>query len=228
MQALDGFPIELSLEETLARLNIDERRAEKLQANMIFKTALSLIHPRAIYGQSSVTSRSKEKVSIGGVDFTSRILTRNLDGTDRVFPYIITIGEALEAEARASKKIAGQLLLDELGNSALDASVSYLQSHISQKQRLKTISHMSPGQLDWSISQQKQLFSIFDDVENLIGVRLTESLLMIPRKSVSGIMFPTEIPFISCQLCQRQNCSSRRVPYDEAVSKVYISDQPED
>lgn len=222
MEALDGFPIELSLEEALARLNIDERRAEKLQANEILKTAMSLIHPRAIHVQSSVTSHGRDNVRIGGVDFASRILTKNLDGTETVFPYIITIGEALETEARASKNILGQLLLDELGNSALDASVRYLQSHISQKLGLKMICHMSPGQLDWSISQQRQLFSMFDDVESKIGVKLTDSLLMIPRKSVSGIMFPTETPFTSCQLCQRRNCSSRKVPYDEAVSKEYI------
>lgn len=222
MEALDGFPIQLSLEETVAKLGIDGRRAEKLQANELFKTAVSLIHPKALHARALVTHRSGDTVSISGLNFTSRILARNLDRAETVFPYIITIGEALETEVRASKNIVGQLLLDELGNAALESSVNYLQSRISQEYGLDTISHMSPGQLDWSISQQRQLFSIFGNVEDRIGVRLTDSLLMVPRKSVSGVMFPTDVAFVSCQLCQRQGCSSRKTPYDEGLSKKYI------
>jgi hypothetical protein len=44
-------------------------------------------------------------------------------------------------------------------------------------------------------------------------VRLTESMLMIPRKSVSGIFFPSEEGFVACQLCERENCPSRKAPF---------------
>ena len=224
MESLDGFPIQLSLEDTLARLRIDKQRAEKLQANEIFKMALSLIHPRALFVPVPVTGRTGGTVSIGTADFTSRILAKNLDGRRTVFPYVLTIGEALETEARASTSVAGQFLLDELGNTAIESSINHLQSTISQEYGLKIISHMSPGQLDWSISQQRELFSLFGNVEDAIGVRLTDSLLMIPRKSVSGIMFPTEVPFVSCQLCRRPGCASRKAPYDEDAGKRYATE----
>lgn len=74
----------------------------------------------------------------------------------------------------------------------------------------------------WPITQQKQLFSVFGDVEKLIGVRLTDRCLMIPIKSVSGIFFPTagDNTFASCQLCPREECIRRRAPFDaELVSK---------
>jgi hypothetical protein len=58
------------------------------------------------------------------------------------------------------------------------------------------------------------LFSLFGDVDNLIGVRLTAESLMIPNKSVSGICFPTEINFQSCQVCHREKCSGRKAPFD--------------
>ncbi|MBC8461851.1 MAG: hypothetical protein H8D67_28105 [Deltaproteobacteria bacterium] len=38
-----------------------------------------------------------------------------------------------------------------------------------------------------AIEQQKELFSIFGNVEDLIGVKLTDSYLMIPNKSVSRL-----------------------------------------
>jgi len=52
-------------------------------------------------------------------------------------------------------------------------------------------------------------------------VRLNESLLMTPSKSLSGIYFPTEIPFYSCQLCPRKKCPSRKANYDERLAREY-------
>ena len=55
----------------------------------------------------------------------------------------------------------------------------------------------------------------------IIGVNLTDSFLMIPRKSISGIYFPTEIKFYSCQLCPRERCIGRKAPYDSKLAKNY-------
>jgi hypothetical protein len=37
---------------------------------------------------------------------------------------------------------------------------------------------------------------------------------MVPNKSVSGVRFPTEIDFRSCQVCQREDCPSRSAAFD--------------
>jgi hypothetical protein len=77
---------------------------------------------------------------------------------------------------------------------------------------------MSPGSLgEWPLSQQRPLFASLGDVAGAIGVRLSESLLMVPAKSVSGVCFPTEESFESCQLCPREDCPGRRAPYDETL-----------
>ena len=46
-------------------------------------------------------------------------------------------------------------------------------------------------------------------------------MLMLPRKSVSGIYFPSEVSFFSCQLCPRDRCDGRKAPYDETLAKQY-------
>ena len=38
-----------------------------------------------------------------------------------------------------------------------------------------------------------QMFAVFGDVERLVGVRLTDTCLMLPNKSVSGIRYATEL-----------------------------------
>ena len=74
---------------------------------------------------------------------------------------------------------------------------------------------MNPGSLaDWPLEQQAELFEVLGDVRGAVGVELTESCLMIPIKSVSGIRFSTEVQFENCQLCPRDVCPGRRAPYD--------------
>jgi hypothetical protein len=113
---------------------------------------------------------------------------------------------------------------------ALGASLGYLNKYLTQKYALGKTSKMSPGAAAadvWPIEQQKQLFSIFGNVEDLIGVKLTDSYLMVPNKSVSGIFFPTEIDFRSCQLCPREVCPGRSAPYDENLAKRYAEGKTE-
>ena len=55
-----------------------------------------------------------------------------------------------------------------------------------------------------------------------IGLELTDSCLMLPYKSVSGIAYETEATFENCMLCTRENCPTRRAPYDASMgAKTY-------
>ena len=90
-----------------------------------------------------------------------------------------------------------------------------LGHHLSTCYDLGRTATMAPGSLaDWPIREQRPLFRILGDPLTAVGVELTDSFLMIPNKSVSGIRFPTEERFESCQLCPREGCPGRRAAYD--------------
>jgi len=224
-QVLDDFPVELSLEKTLKRLKLDEGRSQTIGVEDVFKTAAALIHTQAIYSAAYVSKRSLDKTEIDSVEFTSSVLAKNLEHIERVFPYVLTIGDSLENTAHSSESIARRLVLETIGDLALGSGLEHLQRHISEQYGLETTSNMGPGQLDWPIEQQRVLFSLLGHVKDTIGVILTGSMMMVPRKSISGIIFPTEETFISCQLCQRNKCPSRKAPFDRALSEKYAYDQ---
>lgn len=221
MELLDDISVQLDPEEVLKRLHLDkEKYVEDVQE--LIEIAHSIINPKVIYEVSYVDNKNEDTVDIDGVRFTSRVLRVNLDKIKRVFPYIMTIGEELENKAKSIGNIVKQLYLETIGNIALDIIGTYLEDYLKRKYRLGKISEMNPGSLeDWPITQQEQMFSIFGNVEDLVGVKLTDSFLMIPRKSVSGIYFPTEVTFYSCQLCPRKNCEERQAPYDENLEDKY-------
>ena len=61
------------------------------------------------------------------------------------------------------------------------------------------------------------LFSLIGDAEAAIGVRLTDSFLMLPTKSVSGIRFTAGSDWENCMLCPRPVCPNRRAKYDPVL-----------
>lgn len=220
MEHLDSIPVQLDPDKVVSRLHLGEKYLEAIREAI--EIAHSLIKPRVVYEVSYVTRKNTDSVDIDDVRFTSRVLRVNLDRVNRVFPYIMTIGAELENKATSSKDLMKQFYLETMGDLALDHIGTYLEEHLTTKYRLGKISEMNPGSLeDWPITEQKPLFSIFGDVHDLIGVKLTESFLMIPRKSVSGIYFPKEVTFYSCQLCPRKNCKERQAPYDETLKAKY-------
>lgn len=222
MEILDNIPTHLDPEEVSKKLHLDKKKGYSNTAQELVELANSVIHPKAIYEVSYIDHRNEDAVDIGGVKFTSRILTVNLDKIGRVFPYIVTIGKELEGRIASFDDLLRQYCLEEIGNIVVESTIEYLEGYLKRKYRIEQISSMSPGSLkNWPITQQKQLFSIFGNAEDLIGVKLTDSSLMIPKKSESGIFFPTEVKFYSCQLCPRENCEGRAAPYDKNVAESY-------
>ena len=117
-----------------------------------------------------------------------------------------------------------QFWLDEIKENLLYSAHAYLKEYIHRQYPFLKTTSMSPGSGDinvWRIEDQKPLFEILGDVQNAIGVTLTDSMLMKPNKSLSGIRYPAEKDFRTCQLCHRKKCPARQSPLDENMVKCY-------
>jgi len=222
MKVLDNIPFRLNLEEVKRELHLNKKESSSINVQELIKEAESLIIARSIYRVSYIDKKGKDIVRINGVAFSSRVLRVNLEKVERVFPYIITIGKELEDNASQSGDLLKQFYLETLGDMALYSSMQHLEKHLKSQYGLDKLANMNPGSLkDWPITEQKLLFSLFQDMEGQIGVKLTKNMLMIPRKSISGIYFPTEVNFFSCQLCPRERCQARKAPYDKSLREKY-------
>ena len=223
MEILDNIPIQLDTAKVLNKMR-QRNRNEEIEKGVqeLVDMARPIARPKAIYEVCYVDNKGEDSVDIGGVRFTSHVLRVNLDKVERVFPYVITCGRELDEVNIPSSEIMKSFLLDQVKETVLTLARKYFEDYLKEKYALGRMSRMVPGSLqDWPVTQQAGLFSIFGNVEDLIGVRLTDKCLMLPIKSVSGIYFPTEIRFESCQLCPRESCIGRRAPYDPGLAKKY-------
>ena len=215
METIGPIPVTLDVGEIAARLRFDPARAGFESLDELVELARGLIEPRAVFDVAYVGAKGEGTVEVAGVTFESPILRKNLEATNKVFPYIITVGPGLERAAAGQEDLLKQYYLEEMANFALDEAATWLGARLEERYGVGSLSNLSPGSLvDWPITEQTKLFSIFGDAEQLVGVRLTDSMLMVPRKSISGILFPSEEGFVACQLCDRENCQGRRAPYN--------------
>ena len=221
MKTIELIPVTLDAGEIAARVRFDPVRAGFDNLNEVIGLAQGLMQPRAVYEVAYIGAKGEGTVEVAGVTFQSRILRKNLDGANKVFPYIITIGPELERAASAQGDLLKQYYLEEMANMALESAAGWLGGQLEVRYGVTGLANMSPGSLeDWPITEQTKLFSIFGDTEKAVGVRLTDSMLMLPRKSISGILFPSEEGFVACQLCDRERCPGRKAAYEpNAVTK---------
>ncbi len=226
MEILETIPVELNMTEIKRRLHISRDQDLSLVQQLV-DFSHELFDAKALYKICYIDEKLEQGVTVDGLSFRSKVLRKNLDQVERVFPYVVTIGPKFEAEMRDCPDLLKKYYLDIIGTLALTSARKHLENHLKSKYALEKMSFMSPGSLaDWPIEQQRPLFDLLEDVQNAIGVELTDHLLMLPAKTVSGIYFPTETSFFSCQLCPRKECIGRKAAYSEELAEEYgISEQ---
>jgi hypothetical protein len=214
---LTHIPFDLDVPALLKKLRIEGKPGFEARCTRLAREAVRLARPKAAYRLASVEAKGEGTVVVDGVTLTSRVLRTNLADVHRVFPFVVTCGTELAEWAESIDEMLEAFWADTIMEEALDAAFDAVTEHMVRRYDLGQTSIMNPGSLtDWPIEQQAKLFSILGDASGRIGVELTETFLMVPIKSISGLRFPSETRFENCQLCPREVCPSRRVPYDAA------------
>lgn len=180
---------------------------------VLLEDARVLIEPKAAYSTARVVRLENDQIYLeNGHVLRSMILGDMLERGQEIVPYVVTIGPKLETEA-SKRGLLQSFLLDKIGNYALHKACAYVKSRVEERFG-KTVSEFSPGSGTgelFGIEQQETLFRILDPV-NSIGVHLKTGLMMVPRKSVSGVFATTREEYVACEYCPRR-CESRRAPF---------------
>jgi hypothetical protein len=188
------------------------------------KKARKIARPKAIYQISHAKVLDGATADIDGTIFTSRVLSKLLTNQETVYPFIATVGKELDELPIPPKDMMMQFCLDSIKTVVLVTAVDYLAEYVQKKHDIPKIALLNPGEVeDWYITQQKLLFGLFKDAEKHIGVSLTSGGVMKPIKSRSGIIFPNDTGFLSCQICTQLRCPGRRAKYDPELQKQYLA-----
>ena len=103
---------------------------------------------------------------------------------------------------------------DAIGSLTVEKAMDKIHAQLElemQTINMQTSNRYSPGYCDWPVSGQRELFDQMGELP--IAISLTESCLMLPMKSVSGIIgIGAQIrkrPY-ACRICKNRDCTYRK------------------
>ena len=228
MKVLTNIPFGLDIDVLLKDNLIEKGTDDAIEFQSLVDTVGKIGKPKVLFKECFIDKKGTDTISIGKTTFRSHVLRKKLDTVERIFAYVVTCGREVDGIGIPQDDFLKKYWLDTIKQALLAFTIAYLNAYLLRKYKIGKTAFMQPGSGDatvWPIEQQKELFSIFGDVEGLIGVKLTDSFLMLPNKSVSGIIFPTDIDFKSCQLCHRENCQGRSAHFDKDLWESMQDDQ---
>ena len=145
------------------------------------------------------------------------IILRQLRGSETYALFMCTAGEEFEAFQQRLKTEGDMVrvfIADALGSVIAEKCADQMELTLQEsidKLGWHHTNRFSPGYCGWHVSEQQKLFPLFDG--HTCGITLTDSSLMVPIKSVSGIIgLGREVRKLdyTCGLCTYEKCYKRK------------------
>lgn len=179
----------------------------------LVRELVPLARMRYMYRMVEAEKVSAKQVRLGGVEFLSgAIIGSYLDGMTDACVFVSTAGREFEAAVRALGEkgdIVADFIADSIGSVLAELAVDRLEKDLGLGGGLSM--PYSPGYCGWDVREQHRLFSLFPPEP--CGIRLSESSLMTPEKSVSGFFALGKTlkrqPY-HCEICQNKKCYKRK------------------
>lgn len=184
----------------------------------------NLIQPRIIWKEFGITQVEKSGVALSNaVVMESRKMAWTMKDAHSLICFIATVGRLVDREIESlmdGGALAHGYIADALGSGAVESLADRFHLDMAKMAARNEQSvglRFSPGYCDWPVTEQHKLFSLLDS--DAVGVKLAESCLMEPRKSISGVFGifdqanePIDIKKHNpCRLCSKKDCIARRV-----------------
>lgn len=179
----------------------------------ISSPAGAFLHIEALKADSS------EVIQIPGITFhTGKIIQKMIQNSESYALFIVTTGPQAEQMARSLLNEGNYLegyIVDLVASAMVDQAADQVQQEVrslAELQGLCITNRYSPGYCSWNVEEQQKLFSLFP--EGCCGISLSDSSLMDPIKSISGIIgIGAKVSYqeYTCAICPMCNCHFRRV-----------------
>lgn len=173
---------------------------------------------RACFDRFLVTEIPNGNLSLSFIETNSKNLAKNLKDCNEVILFTATVGIELDRIMQKYSALSplNATISQAIGTAAIEKWCDVLCERFAVRERdygnfLRP--RFSPGYGDFPLETQKRIFEVLD-CNRKIGVTLTDSLLMMPSKSVSAIIGVSKnnlrcTPH-GCEICKNTECQFRR------------------
>lgn len=210
-----SIPFVGDYDKLVKQLRLDEEL--EVEFKEIYDKCVQIARPKGVYGRCEVSQQDSETF-VGGHAFDSRVMSVNFKAVTSAYPYVMSCGRELYDYAQEKDDPLEKYWIDSYSEQALREVGMIIHKEVINRYDLGHVNSMNPGSLvDFPISCQRPLFDLLGDGPDEVGVKLTDTFLMLPYKAGSGIYYESDKHFVSCSLCPRENCPNRRAKFSEKL-----------
>lgn len=189
----------------------------------LYEVAAKKLQPKVMLKELFIDAHGEHDglptITIGDTTFKGKAL-KVLQDVNRVMAYVTTCGNEMETFDLSSLDMLAFYWIDMVKNQALSTARKSMFAYCSEQLGITKPLSVNPGSGNvdiWPISQMQGLFKLMGGGHQ-VGVSLTESSLMVPNKTISGLIFASaDSDYESCAYCERERCPNRRVPFKERM-----------
>ena len=133
----------------------------------------------------------------------------HLEGCGGVILFAATIGSRIEEKIRRAQvnDVLMAAILDACASVCIEAAADMYMKSLSDEYKNKGLyltDRFSPGYGDFPVEKQHELLKLCD-AQRKIGLYVTESSILVPRKSITGVVGVSDTPkrgrLAGCESC---------------------------
>ncbi len=156
-------------------------------------------------------------MKIDSEDFLIRkIVLNQIKESEQLALFLCTAGPEIgewSKKLMSEREMMKGYVVDVVGSEIVETAMDNIRNLLEEEMKhagLNITNRYSPGYCGWNVSEQQKLFKFFP--ENFCGIRLSDTSLMYPVKSVSGVIGigkEVKINNYPCKICDDKNCIYR-------------------
>lgn len=182
----------------------DNRLREQIdEAERLIMTAAA---PKAIY----------KVLELSDIELKGTSIKRHLEDCEKVIVMAVTLGAGVDILLRRVQitDMALAVIIDSGASILTEQYCDAFQNDIASDIKLHMTPRFSPGYGDYPVEEQKKIVKLLE-TSKLIGLNLTSTNIMIPRKSVTAIIgladHPVKGHLATCDECKlKDKCNLRK------------------
>lgn len=216
-------PLEVSRREICRYLGIRNGMPDPQTAALVESVVKELdqvIQPREFHQSFllRVLEDEQHTVDLGCFQTHSRSLERNLRGCSEVIIFAATIGSRVDMLLRrySLTEPSRGVVMQAASAAFIESWCDQINDHLKETARKNGLylrPRFSPGYGDFPLENQKDIFQALQ-AEKRAGIVLTDSLLMLPSKSVTAVIGAGQEDLScvreGCEVCTKADCLYRR------------------
>lgn len=191
MEIIEILNRDFFLDEKLfyEKIRMDQGKKSAIPIDRILEKAKKIPKPKSLYGILQAEIIDDQHFSLENIVFSSERAVKAIQKFNYVIPNIVTAGWEIEEYCLSLDNLLDQYIIMELSNFSLGYAQKMMKEDLEARYNIVIKTCIYPGEEGFLLETGKNIFRLFTDVKEKIGVSVSETGLPSPSRTAYSLCF---------------------------------------